>query len=85
MLYALAIFIILCSSAMAAPLSLLRGSEPDGLAKVEPGHRDGWFAHGGGDGLLGNLRDVLSGALLDGMSGQSLPFHVRLGWSGGRG
>lgn len=70
MLYALTIFITLCSSAMAAPLSLLRGNEPDGLTKVEPG-QDSWFAHGDGDGLLGNLGDVLSGSLLDGMSGKS--------------
>lgn len=69
MLHSFALFIILCSSAIAAPLSLLRGSEPDGLTKVEPDH-DGWFAHGGGDGLLGNLGDVLSGSLLDGMSGE---------------
>ncbi|GAA5954360.1 hypothetical protein JCM8115_004563 [Rhodotorula mucilaginosa] len=57
---------------MAAPLSLLRGSEPDGLMKVEPGLRDGWFAHGGGDGLLGSLGDILSGSLLDGVSGNTL-------------
>lgn len=74
MLHALAIFIILCSSAIAAPLSLLRGSEPDGLTKVEPG-RNGWFAHGSGDGLLGNLGDVLSGSLLDGMSGEDTVSH----------
>lgn len=73
MLYSFVLYILLCSWAMAAPLSLLRGNEPDGLTKVEPG-QDSWFAHGGGDGLLGNLGDVLSGTLLDGMSGeQSLP------------
>jgi hypothetical protein len=79
MLYGFAIYSLLCFSAMAAPLSLLRGSEPDGLMKVEPGLRDGWFAHGGGDGLLGSLGDILSGSLLDGVSGKCSPFHANPG------
>lgn len=80
MFYSFALFVILCSWTIASPLSLLRGSEPDGLTEVEPDHA-GWFAHGDGDGLLGNLGDVLSGSLLDAMSGKSSPGLVR-GWSG---
>ncbi|GAA5881160.1 hypothetical protein JCM3774_003992 [Rhodotorula dairenensis] len=62
-----------CASVLAAPLSLLREGGTDRAPSIGP-DRHSWFTPDAGGGLFGNLGDVLSASLMDGMGGNTFDF-----------